>query len=143
MNTPRTIPATALCVSLASLFTVASLFAQPGSQTKGNYNPQTVETVSGVVATVDRVSPAEGSSYGVHLTLKTDTETISVHLGPAWHIERQEIKIAAGDQIEVQGSRITHEGKPAIIAAVVTKGNQQLRLRNANGIPLWSGGKHK
>lgn len=103
------------------------------------YDAKTVETVSGTVTGIEEMTPAKGMGRGVHLVLKTDKETISVHLGPAWYIERQDTKIAAGDKIEVKGSRITYEGKPAIIAAEVHKGDEVLLLRDANGIPMWAG----
>lgn len=99
----------------------------------GVYNPQTVETIAGEVVTVDRFTPAKGMSHGVHLTVRTDKETISVHLGPSWYIENQDVKILPKDKIEVKGSRVTYEGKPAIVAATLTKGNEQLVLRDAAG----------
>jgi hypothetical protein len=103
------------------------------------YDPKTVETVSGEVMSVQQMTPMKGMGPGVHLTLKTDKETVDVHLGPAWYIERQDIKIAAGDKIEVKGSRITYQGKPAVIAAEIHKGNEVLMLRDDNGIPMWAG----
>jgi len=111
----------------------------PGGQYGRMYDPKTVETVSGEVMSVQQMTPMKGMGPGVHLTLKTDKESIDVHLGPAWYIERQDIKIAAGDKIEVKGSRITYQGKPAIIAAEIHKGDEVLVLRDANGIPMWAG----
>ena len=90
-----------------------------------------------------RSEPMKGMSYGVHLTVKTDKETIPVHLGPAWYIENQEMKIAAKDKVEVKGSRITLKGKPALIASEVRKGDEVLILRDANGFPVWSGWRHQ
>ncbi|MEJ2365960.1 MAG: DNA-binding protein, partial [Deltaproteobacteria bacterium] len=58
-------------------------------------------------------------------------------------IENQEVKIAPGDEIEVKGSRVTFDGKPAIIAAEVKKGNEVLVLRDASGFPLWSGWRRR
>ena len=46
------------------------------------YNPATVETISGTVESVDKITPMRGMYYGIHIQLKTDKETISVHLGP-------------------------------------------------------------
>jgi len=126
-------------------------FAQRGMKWKGGggwgigtqygkmYNPKTVEAISGEVISVDKFTPLKGMSYGVHLIVKTDKGTISVHLGPAWYIENQDVKIKPKDKIEVKGSRITFDGKPAIIAAEVKKGQEVLRLRDENGFPLWSG----
>jgi hypothetical protein len=103
------------------------------------FNPATMETLSGTVASVDKVTPMKGMHYGIHIMIKSDTETVDVHLGPEWFIERQDAKIEKGDTIEVKGSRVTIAGKAAIIAAEVKKGDSTLVLRDANGIPAWAG----
>ncbi|HBR22447.1 MAG TPA: DNA-binding protein [Nitrospiraceae bacterium] len=104
-----------------------------------NYNTATVETISGVVESVDKVTPVKGMYSGIHLMVKTDKETISVDLGPEWYIERLDTKIEKGDKIQVKGSRVTLSGKPAIIAAEVKKGDSTLVLRDSAGIPAWAG----
>jgi hypothetical protein len=110
-----------------------------GSSYQRMYNPATVETVSGVVESVDKITPMKGMYSGIHLVLKTDKETIAVHLGPEWYIERQDVKLEKGDKIEVKGSRITFDGKPAIIAAELKKGDSVLVLRDSAGFPAWAG----
>lgn len=110
-----------------------------GSQYNRMYDPATVETISGVVESVDKVTPMRGMHSGIHLMLKTDKETVDVHLGPEWYIERLDTKIAKGDKIEVKGSRVTMARKPAIIAAEVKKGDSVLVLRDSAGIPAWAG----
>ena len=75
----------------------------------------------------------------MHLLLKADKETISVHVGPVWYLENQDVKLEPGDRVQVRGSRITFQGKPAIIAVDVTKGSETMRLRDESGFPLWSG----
>jgi hypothetical protein len=107
----------------------------PGSKYNMMYNPKTVENVSGEVISVDKITPMKGMSYVMHLTLKTDKEMMSVHLGPGWYIENQDVEIEPGDKIEVRGARITYQGKPAIIAAEVVKGDEILKLRDENGFP--------
>lgn len=132
----------------------------PGSRYGRMYNPQTVQTITGEVVSVDKFSPAMGMprgrmgqaggamgmrggamgmSSGVHLMVKTATETVSVHLGPSWFLEKREVQIKSGDKVKVTGSRITFDGKPAIIASEVDKGGRVLKLRDANGVPVWSG----
>jgi len=111
----------------------------PGTQYGRLFNPKTVEPISGEVVSVHTITPFKGMSSGVHLMVKTDQETISVHLGPAWYVQRQDIKIVPGDKVEITGSRITYQGKPAIIAAEVKKGDEILKLRDINGLPVWSG----
>ena len=110
-----------------------------GTQYGRMYDPKTVETIVGEVIDVEKIAPTKGMSYGVYLTMKTDKETVCVHLGPVWYIENQDIKIEPKDKIEVKGSRITFEGKPTIIAPEVRKGDEILKLRDQNGSPAWSG----
>lgn len=141
-----TLLATVLVVSLGS-----TAFAAPGMGGRGSggwgmggayqrtYNPATVETVTGEVAAVDRVTPMKGMRSGVHLMVKTGKETISVHLGPSWYFERLDAKIEKGDSVEVKGSRVTVAGKPAIIAAELKKGDALLKLRDDSGAPVWAG----
>jgi hypothetical protein len=142
-------------ISILILFFATESFAQRGMGWKGSggwcmgtaygkmYNPKTVETISGEVVSVDKITPIKGMSYGVHMTVKTDKETISVHMGPGWFIENQDIKIEPKDKVEVKGSRITFEGKQAIIAAEVKKGDDILILRDENGFPAWSGWRRR
>jgi hypothetical protein len=112
----------------------------PGSQYGRMYNPKTVETVEGEITKVERVVPIRGMHTGVHLLLKTNkAESLAVHLGPDWYVDKQEPKLSAGDKVQVRGSRITFDGKPAIIAAEVTKAGQTMHLRDADGVPAWAG----
>jgi len=115
----------------------------PATQYGRMYNPQTAETVSGEVVKVEKITPVKGMSQGIHVLLKTEKETIPVHLGPAWYIENQEVTIKEKDKLQVKGSRINFQGKPAIIAAEVTKGDQVLMLRDQNGVPAWSGWRRR
>ena len=110
-----------------------------GSQYSRMYDPKTVETITGEVVHVDKLTPMKGMSYGVHLAVKTDSETVSIHLGPGWYIENQDTKIEPKDKVEIKGSRITFQGKPALIAVEVKKGEETLKLRDEKGVPFWSG----
>ena len=144
-------------VSILGFLLAAESFAQPakgmkwegsggwgiGTQYGSLYNPRTVESINGEVVSVDTITPLQGMSSGVHLIVKTDRETISVHLGPAWYVQRQDIKIVPGDKVEISGSRITFQGKAAILAADVKKGDEMLKLRDGNGFPVWSGWRRR
>lgn len=113
-------------------------FGAPRAIAQRNYDPKTVETVQGKVLSVEET---QQRGRGVHLTLQTDKETIAVHLGPSWYIDKQSSKIETNDTITVTGSRVTINGKPTIIAAQVTKGDDVLKLRDDKGIPAWSRGR--
>jgi hypothetical protein len=114
-----------------------------GSQYNRLYDTKTVETVTGEVIAVKHITPINGMSYGVHLELKAEKETISVHLGPGWFIENQDIKIEPKDKVEIKGSRVVFDGKPAIIAAEVKKNDSILKLRDESGIPFWAGWRRR
>ena len=78
-------------------------------------------------------------SGGVHLVVKTDKGDVSVHLGPQWYLENQDVKVEPKDMVEIRGSRVMVQGKPAIVAAEVKKGDETLKLRDEAGVPVWSG----
>jgi hypothetical protein len=144
----------ALILILSALL-AADSFAQRGVRWVGSkgwragtpynrmYDPKTVETISGEVVSVDTMTFMRGMNYGVHLTVRADKETISVHLGPGWYVLNQDVSFEPKDRIEVKGSRITFQGKPAIIAGEVKKGEEVLNLRDENGFPAWSGWKSR
>lgn len=146
---------TAAAVITLAFLSGAEVFAQKGIIWRGGggwgpessygrrFEPQTVETIRGEVVSVDTITPMPNMAYGVHATVRTDKETISVHLGPGWYIENQDLKIEPKDEIEVKGSRVAFDGKPAIIAAEVRKGEQVLVLRDPSGVPAWSGWRRR
>jgi len=115
----------------------------PGSQYNRMYDPKSLETISGEVTKVDRITPSQGMSGGIHMLVKTDKETVSVHLGPSWYLENQDVKIEPKDKVEVKGAKTTFAGKPAIIAAEVKKGDEVLKLRDDSGFPVWSGWRRR
>jgi hypothetical protein len=115
---------------------------EPGSQYNRSYKVATVETVSGVVVRLERLTPKTGMCSGIRLVLKTNKETLPVHLGPAWFVENQDTRIKPNDTVEVTGSRIAFDGVPTIIAASVMRGNDLLSLRDMDGRPHWSAWRH-
>lgn len=132
-------------ILLALALAVPSLALAQGGPPPGKgpgasrmFDPSSVVTVTGTVVGETRVDRGMGHS-GVHLQLKTADGEIPVHLGPDFWVDKQTVKFAKGDEITVKGSKITFEGKPAIIAETATKGSATLVLRSAGGVPVWSG----
>jgi hypothetical protein len=104
------------------------------------YDPQTVQTITGKVTAVDSLGSEKGPGFGWRrITVQTDQEAIPVILGPAWYLEQQKFTLGPGDSLEVRGSRVTVEERPYLIAAEVKKGKKTLKLRDKDGLPLWSG----
>ena len=88
-----------LMIAIAALtLGAASALAQRGrGQGAGRmYDPATETTVKGTVEEVKQVSGPRGGPGGVHLILKTDKETLEVHLGPTTFLEKQKFTAWSG-----------------------------------------------
>jgi hypothetical protein len=91
-------------------------------------------TVRGGVAEIHE-SKLAGDHPGLHLVLKTEQETLEVHLCPVRFLRELEFAIEIGDQLTVLGSR--PKGAAVLVAREVKKGQQSLILRDATGAPNW------
>ncbi len=103
------------------------------------YDPKTEVTLKGTVDDVMQ-QPFQGRRNGTHLMLKTESETVEVHLGPTAYVQQKGFTFAKGDQVELIGSRVKLNGQDVVIARQITKDKQTLTLRDAQGFPAWSGG---
>jgi hypothetical protein len=109
----------------------------PAQQHNYAYDQATQQSFEGIVIeTKDYSCPVSGA-VGSHLTLKGDVSTIEVHLAPATFMKQYEISINKGDRVTVVGSKITFEGKPALIAKTVVLGRDTFNFRDPKGRPLW------
>jgi hypothetical protein len=124
-------------IFLAFLFCSTATFAQ---NKYPNYDPSTVETIKGKIVSIDSIHYGK-RSVGIHVVVRTDVETITVHLGPDWYLNEQGFEIEIGEEIEVTGSRVTIQNMPSIIAAEIRTDDETLPLRDPQGIPFWSGKK--
>ncbi|MHB9075504.1 MAG: DNA-binding protein [Desulfobaccales bacterium] len=109
------------------------------------YNPQAVETLAGNVVALNRIhAKRPGRPDRVTMVLQTGKETVKIHLGPADYLDRQALRLAPGDQVEVKGMRITRSKATLFIAGTVKRGDQILQLRDdATGRPLWAKGQRR
>lgn len=71
------------------------------------------------------------------LFLKTDKGRIVIHLGPAAYFLHHNFQIKAGDTLEVTGVQVAQGAVPLVQANEVKTRNQNLKLRDKNGLPLW------
>jgi hypothetical protein len=102
------------------------------------YDAKHVETIKGTVQRVEKIVPMEGMGDGVYMMLQTGADTLPIHLGPKDYVEKQPIQFLAGDVVEVTGSRVSCNGKPAFLAAVVKRGTDTVNYRTLKGIPSWA-----
>lgn len=144
--------------SLAGLFVIAfvavAAMAGPGwrcNESKacggcgagGMYDPAKAEVMTGQVVSVERIESKRGPGKGVVLTVNAGSETRAVHLGPSWYLDQQNVQIAAGDQVEIEGVNTARRRGTVFLAAEVKKGSEVLILRDENGVPAWAGTRCK
>ena len=101
------------------------------------YDTATEVTLRGTITKVESHMGRMGWN-GTHLVVSFEGETLSVHVGPSTYVDQQGFSFAAGEQIEVTGSRIKFEGTDVLVAREIKKGEKVLTLRNSRGIPVWS-----
>lgn len=126
----------------SSLLFLAVLVVLPSQTTAGarrasRFETATVQSFTGSVTAIDRITLHKGGATGVRLTLRVGPETLPVQLGPARYVDAQPVRLAVGDVVTVRGSRVTNNERPAIVAISVTKGDATLSLRDDSGAPLW------
>ena len=133
-------------LGLSTLLTVAAVpivMAQTGTGgASPMYDVKTETTIRGTVESVDTVTTGGGGRCcpgGTHLMVKTDKETLAVHVGPTAYLAEKGITPAKGDTLEILGSRVTMDGASVVIARQIKKGDNTWTLRDASGRPLWSG----
>ena len=125
---------------------VSVLLAQTPGTGRGAspmYDVKTETTIKGTVESVETVTGTGGRGRrglgGTHLTVKTEKETLEVHVGPTAYLTEKGITLAKGDTLEILGSRVTIDKEPVVIARQIKKGDNTWTLRDASGRPMWSG----
>ncbi len=107
------------------------------------YDVKTEARFAGEVVEVLDVTPpgrtGRRSLGGTHLTLKTATESLEVHLGPTAFLKDRKVELARGDAVDILGSRVTLDGESVLLAREIKKGERTWTLRDSTGRPLWAG----
>lgn len=101
------------------------------------YTNEKAIKVSGEIIEISKFTPQKGASYGMELTLKTGDGERIVHLGPGWYMEKQEMQLKVGDKVEVEGAEVDFNDRQVIMAAEIERGEQKLKLRDGDGMPVW------
>ena len=103
-----------------------------------SFDTSTVETIQGTVRQVGSFTPEKDAAEGLKLKVETpDGKTVTVYAGPKKAYMMQKIRFQKGDQISITGSRTTVNQKNVIMASQIQKGTDTLRLRDAQGKPVW------
>jgi len=136
-------------VGAAALFTAglaspgAAQSSQAARQGQGMYDVKTETTIMGTVESVENITGGggrgRGGMGGTHLVVKTEKDTVDVHVGPTAYLAEKGITLAKGDRLQILGSRVTVDNEAVLIAREIKKGDNTWTLRDASGRPAWSG----
>lgn len=104
------------------------------------YDAASAVSLTGVsIIRVDTLKRGDDSS--ISALLSSGTDSISAMIGPVTFLMSNSLTLAAGDVIDISGSRLTMGGKPALIATEIKKGETRIVLRDkATGAPAWPQG---
>jgi hypothetical protein len=134
----------AAALFVAGIGSVASVQpAASGLQGSPRYDVKTETTITGTVESVENITGTGGRGRhgmgGTHLVVKTEKDSVAVHVGPTAYLAEKGITLAKGDRLEILGSRITVDTEAVLIARQIKKGDTTWTLRDASGRPAWSG----
>lgn len=127
----------ALLVVVTSLAVSVAVSGQrPSGNTAPKYDSKNEVTVKG---TVDDIKEVPGPLEGVHLVVKSDTETILVHVAPDKFLKEMETSFNKGDVLEIVGCKVKDaDGSDELLSRRITKANNnELVLRDKKGTPIW------
>lgn len=99
------------------------------------YDPKAEVTMKGVVEDFHE-SKVKGDHPGLHLIVKTETESVEVHTCPVSFMSELEFAIEKADEVTVVGSR--PEAGGILVAREITKGQTSLIVRDKTGAPVWT-----
>ena len=102
-----------------------------------HYDPAQEITVRGTIDDLRQIQ--HNRMTGLHILVKTEKETVDVHLGPEFFIKDQGFTFAKGDSVEIVGAKAKMKGADIVIAREVSKEGKKLTLRDTSGRPMWAG----
>lgn len=94
-------------------------------------------TIKGTIDDVKEMTMGK-NEVGVHLMVKTATETIEVRLCPSSYVKDFEVNLTKGQSLQVTGAKVKVDDKEIILAREITQGNNTVTLRDKGGDPVWS-----
>lgn len=129
-------------VMIAAFFWALTLLGASSTQKATNGGPKYDATkqvkIKGVI---EDVKDTPGELSGTHLTVKTDTGSVMVYVGPAEFLKDIDTSFKKGDQIEVIGAKNTTADGEEVLAKEITVGSNTTTLRDDSGVPVWTGWK--
>ena len=128
----------AVAMLAACALPIASASAQDSAAAKvRTYDAASAVSLTGVkIIRVDTLKTGDNPS--VSAFVESGTDSLTAMLGPVTFLTANSLTLAAGDMIDISGSKVTMAGKPSLIATEVKKGETKVVLRDkATGQPAW------
>ncbi len=124
---------------LVVVLAVSQTLAQKPADTSAmpKYDVSKEVKIKGTIDDVKEMTMGKGEA-GVHLMVKTATETIEVRLCPSGYLKDFEVAFSKGQQVEVTGSKLKIDDKDVILAREIVQGNNTVTLRDKHGAPVWT-----
>ena len=107
-----------------------------------------VETISGAVIGVEKITLMKGMDEGIFLRLRSSDKVHLVSLGPSWYFDRRgnrfwEAHTVSLITLEIKAVPTTIEGKTVYIATEVQRGGKPIMiLIDGEGLPIWNALPH-
>ena len=80
----------------------------------------------------------QGEYASVSALLVSGTDSVTAMIGPVTFLAANALTLAAGDVIDISGSKMLMAGKPMLMATEIRKGETRVVLRDkATGAPAW------
>ena len=109
----------------------------PKPEAGPSYDPATVIDIMGRVNAAWEV-PTYLSLDGLHLAVKSGSETLDVYVGPADFVKIFGVTFVKGDKIEVIGSTVMFGDGEIVLAAEIRRADVTMVLRDKDGVPYWA-----
>lgn len=95
------------------------------------YDAKRETILEGIV--VSYTENAQFAPTGAHVTVRTTTGDIDVHLGPASYLRGKHFSLSTGEQVRFSGVNTSRNGKNVFLARTAQKGNQVVMIRSPRG----------
>ena len=104
----------------------------PANAPRSGLNMASVQVIQGAVTDVDI---ARGAQYPTVLINK-----LQIKLAPEWYLLDNDMEIKTGDTLKITAVASATAADTFLYAIDIAKGSAFLKLRDSEGLPLWTGG---
>ena len=131
----------AVAILLACTLPITNASAQDSAAAKARaYDASSAVSLTGVkIIRVDTLKMGDNAS--ITALVESGADSLNAMIGPITFLAANSLMLAAGDMIDISGSKVTMAGRPSLIATEIKKGETKLVLRDkATGAPAWPHG---